>query len=193
MLPAIRSQKWFVLVRRSFLLRAFLLCLLHLGAAGARGETVAWLSWDVPDPSQGIISYQIYWGTSSHNYDNSETSYYINGDIIDGLQVGQTYYFAVAAVNTNGQVSALSQELVYTVPQPPLVKIQSKVIPDANGNPLFFDVSGSWSGTYDWELDYSFDLQNWNTWQGGKWNSFDCDATFGGVWGDQVFFRLKLY
>jgi len=112
-LPAIRSQSWSVLTRRSFLLRGVLLFLLHFGIAGAWGEETVWLSWDSPDPSEGIISYQVYYstnysGTNSSNYAYSDTSYLSNGDLISGLVLGQTYYFAVAEVNTNGTVSALS-------------------------------------------------------------------------------------
>ena len=189
-LPAIRSQKWLAPVCRSFILRACVLFLLQLGAASAFSEEIVWLSWDSPDPSQGIIAYQVYWGTST-NYTDSDTSYYSNGDLISGLVFGQTYYFAVAAVNTNGTVSALSPPLVYTVPIPPPVVIQYYVDKDYNGNPTILEMNAAWTQPSDWVLNYSYDMQTWYPWQGGHGVAGAGNPTFD--WGGQVFFNFVLY
>jgi hypothetical protein len=191
-LPAIRSQSWFVLTRKSFLLRGFLLFLLHFGITSALGEETIWLSWNTPDPSEGVIAYQVYYGTSSHNYTSSDISYYPNGDLIPGLILGQTYYFAVAAVNTNGTVSALSQEISYTVPVLPPPVIQYTVDRDENGNPLILEMTANWSLTADWELDYSFDLQNWYMWQAGTGTACGANADFS-LFGSQAYYRVILY
>jgi len=166
--------------------------LLHLGIAGAWGEETVWLSWDTADPSEGVIAYQVYYGTTSSNYTFSDTSYYPNGDLIPGLILGQTYYFVVAAVNTNGQVSALSQEISYTVPVPPQPVIQYTIDYDYNGNPQLLLMNSSWDITADWEFNYSTDLQNWYTWQAGNGTACGVNSDFSSF-GSQVYFQVVLY
>jgi hypothetical protein len=196
-LPAIRFQSWFVLTRRSFLLRGFLLFLLHFGIMGAFGEETVWLSWNVPDPSEGVMASQVfystnYYGTNSSDYTYSDTSYIPNGDLISGLVLGQTYYFAVAAVNTNGTVSALSQPLAYTVPIPSSFAMQYQVDRDYSGNPTILELSSSWDIPADWELQFSTDLQNWYSWQAGHGTAGGGNPDFSS-WGDHVFFQIVLY
>ncbi len=189
--PAIRFQTWFVPTRKSFLLRGFLVLLLHFGIAGALGEETVWLSWDSADASEGIVSYQVYYGTNSGNYIYSDTSFYPNGDLIPGLVLGQTYYFAVASVNTNGLVSSLSQEISYTVPIPPPFAIQYQIDRDYNGNPTFLEMTANWGEPADWYLEYSYDLQTWYPWQSGYGTGGQGVAGFN--WGSQVYFQMVLY
>ena len=90
----VRSLSWkFFGVRRFAILRAFvfLLCAPALSAVG--GTQSIWLSWDGAPPEENIVEYQVYFGTESGLYTNSDTSYLSDGDYISGLEPGQTYYY----------------------------------------------------------------------------------------------------
>jgi hypothetical protein len=83
------------------------------GSTSSVAGTVA-LQWDAP-PRQ-TQGYRVYWGTSSHAYaqalgsgDYSATTSYT----VSGLQSGQTYFFAVTAVNAAGAESAYSNEVAH--------------------------------------------------------------------------------
>jgi hypothetical protein len=190
-LPNVRLPSTSASVRRSSLLRAFLLLALFLGVTGAFGEEAAWLYWDTPNTNQNVVAYQVFYGTNSGNYIYSDTSYYYNGDLIYNLEMGQTYYFTVAAVDVNGKVSDLSHELVYTVPKPISATAQTQLIPINAPNPTDMLMNYSWDVPCDWELEYSFDLQYWVPWQAGHGTTFSADADMAG-WGDLVFFRVFL-
>ena len=69
------------------------------------------MSWTAP---AGTVSgYRVYYGTSSRNYSQS-----LGGGIfvsttnytVSGLTVGQTYYFAVTAIDSAGVESGYSTE-----------------------------------------------------------------------------------
>ena len=68
------------------------------------------LSWD-PNKENNIAGYKIYYGNSSGNYGSNvdvgnRTTY-----TITDLESGKTYYFVVAAYNTNGSESSSSAEV----------------------------------------------------------------------------------
>ena len=79
------------------------------------------LEWDPNPESELVDGYKIYSGTSERNYDilnddvdnkvGNKTSY-----TIQDLEEGQTYYIAVKAYGTSGNLSDYSAEVVYTVP-----------------------------------------------------------------------------
>jgi hypothetical protein len=71
------------------------------------------LSWD-PSSSTGVTGYRVFYGTASLNYTNymdigTQTSY-----TLSNLNAGTTYYMAVSAKNSSGQISNYSNEIVYT-------------------------------------------------------------------------------
>jgi len=74
----------------------------------AGSATLHWQANTEPD----LAGYRIYYGTSSRSYgpyipvDKNTTSYTINN-----LTEGQTYYFALTAVDTSGNESGYSQEV----------------------------------------------------------------------------------
>lgn len=82
------------------------------------------LVWGAADDDNGVNHYRIYYGTSSENLDqqintnSSNTTWYV-----PNLENGLSYYFQVAAVDTENQEGA---------PSPVLT-----AIPDASINPLF--------------------------------------------------------
>jgi hypothetical protein len=72
------------------------------------------LTWD-PNSETDLAGYEIYYGTSSGNYQwnidvGNVTTYTVNS-----LNTGVTYYFAATAYNTTGLESGYSNEVVYTV------------------------------------------------------------------------------
>jgi fibronectin type 3 domain-containing protein len=87
-----------------------------VAAAAASGGTVATLAWSEPTqnddgtPLTDLVGYHVYVGpdashlTSQVNIATAATTNYA----ISGLVSGTTYYFAVTAVNSAGQESALS-------------------------------------------------------------------------------------
>lgn len=73
------------------------------------------LGWD-KSPSPNVDHYTLRYGGSSGVYTNSvRTGGATDQAGIDGLIEGKTYYFSVVAVNSSGQESLPSNELVYTM------------------------------------------------------------------------------
>jgi hypothetical protein len=82
------------------------------------------LSWTPPteavdgSPLSGLAGYKVYYGFGSRDYavaidvpDPSAEHY-----LVDGLGEGQTYFFAVTAVDVDGRESAYSNEGVKAIP-----------------------------------------------------------------------------
>jgi hypothetical protein len=88
----------------------FALCAFPLPSANAAQVTLAW------DPSSGpVAGYNVYYGTSSGNYDYSVDVGNFTSCTISGLQEGETYYFSVSAYDSNFNESELSEELIHTI------------------------------------------------------------------------------
>jgi fibronectin type 3 domain-containing protein len=73
------------------------------------------LGWD-PNTEADLAGYNIYYGTATRGYGSpidvgNQTEYTVNG-----LEEGQTYYFAAAAYDTNGNESDYSNEVSETIP-----------------------------------------------------------------------------
>ncbi len=88
---------------------SIILMILVIPALALAGSaTLHWQANTEPD----LAGYRIYYGTSSRSYgpyisvDKNTTSYTINN-----LTEGQTYYFALTAVDTSGNESGYSQEV----------------------------------------------------------------------------------
>jgi hypothetical protein len=73
------------------------------------------LTWD-PNSESDLAGYDIYYGTSSGNYQWTIDVGNITSYTLTGLNRGTTYYFAATAYNTQGLQSGFSNEVVYTVP-----------------------------------------------------------------------------
>lgn len=78
----------------------------------------AFLAWN-PLPSAELAGYNLYYGSISGRYLQRRS---VDADAqtitIRALPVGQTYYFAVRAVNTSGAESDFSQEVAVTIGNP---------------------------------------------------------------------------
>ncbi|MCC7375188.1 MAG: tandem-95 repeat protein [Verrucomicrobiales bacterium] len=73
------------------------------------------LAWDA-NPETNLQSYRLYRGTSSGNYDAATNVGLQTIAEVSGLVDGQTYYFAVSAINQSGLESGRSVEIAYQVP-----------------------------------------------------------------------------
>jgi hypothetical protein len=98
---------------RSFSLIARSLFILMLFGQTAEAQSVA-LAWD-PSLEPDIAGYTIVWGTASRSYTRSVAVGKNTAWTVDGLTVGQTYYFAVVAHNNWGIPSLPSAEVSTTL------------------------------------------------------------------------------
>ena len=107
----------FFTARTLFIFVLFMLVL----CSTAMAET-ATIAWD-PNPEPDIYGYKVFYGTESRNYTdhvdvNSPTQTQVE---ITGLLAGNTYYFAVKAVDLAGQESDFSDEVSRTYELPNVV------------------------------------------------------------------------
>ena len=118
--------------RRAQYLGLFVLFLM-VWLGGACGRVLASqpveLTWS-PSPDNDIFSYRVYYWTDGGSFTNSITFSDASSDVtISGLKDGETYYFAVSAINTNGDESLPSNEASYAVPVPDPVEVQVQGVP----------------------------------------------------------------
>jgi chitodextrinase len=103
--------------RRSVRLFLFIsLLAIGLSAAGAwaGNATVRWEANGEDD----LNGYRLYHGTASREYGPYMPVASGTQATIDGLTPGETYYFAVTAVDTSGNESGFSAEVKKTIPEP---------------------------------------------------------------------------
>ncbi len=86
--------------------------LLTAGRLEAGSVTIAW----DPNTESDVASYTVYWGTQSGVYTSSAPAGNVTSYTVTGLVAGQTYYFVVQAVSSDGLVSPLSAEVSTTIP-----------------------------------------------------------------------------
>jgi hypothetical protein len=111
------------------------------------------LGWD---PEDGVAGYVVYYGTASGNYGN-EIDLGTNTTVdIDGLQAGQTYYFAIASYDSQWVQSPLSAEISYVVPG--ILVLTAGTNLDDPMTLSFPEEPGHW-----YELQSSPDLNVWET------------------------------
>ena len=104
------------------LLRAGVLILI-LAPLISQGTGSVSLAWNASTNS-GIAGYNIYYGNASHNYGNVVFAGTNLAMVVSGLPTGQTYYFAVTAVDSLGNESDFSNEIsdsIAAVNQPPTI------------------------------------------------------------------------
>jgi hypothetical protein len=83
-------------------------------ASAAQAAAVT-LAWDA-NSDLDVAGYRMWYGTTSHNYTSMISVGNKTTCTITNLEPGQTYYFAATAYDHNGNESAFSQEISYTVP-----------------------------------------------------------------------------
>ena len=92
-------------------------------SAPAPSSTNATISWTPPTQSTNgsalgpLSGFKIYYGTASQQYTTtiSVSNPGLTAYVIDGLEVGTTYYFAVTAVTAAGIESSFSPEVSATI------------------------------------------------------------------------------
>ena len=84
-----------------------------LFASVAHAQSVT-LAWD-PNPEPDVSGYVLKFGTASRSYASAVSVGKVTQWTVEGLTIGQTYYFVVQAVNSAGLSSPLSAEVAATV------------------------------------------------------------------------------
>jgi large repetitive protein len=91
-------------------LRNILLLIIPLLFAHYAHATDVSLAWG-PSISSGVTNYRVYVGTASGIYGTPITIGNVTAYTVTGLGPGQTYYFAVTAMDGNGNESGYSNEV----------------------------------------------------------------------------------
>ena len=71
------------------------------------------LAWD-RSASTNVAGYRVYFGPSSREYTNSAYVGNVTSNLVNGLNTGTRYFFAVTAIGATGLESDFSTELAYT-------------------------------------------------------------------------------
>ncbi len=165
-------------------LLAALACFLACGVAKG-GSTVS-VEW-TPNSDPSVVGYNVYYGGASRNYTNVLSAGNTNNLSVDGLDEGQTYFFAVTAFDAFGDESDFSAEFVFIVPG------FLTLTPGANpGDPTRIQFPVAQDHWY--ELQASSDLVSWTTiWQvtgvTNTWVEFDTPVSGTG----SQFYRVVLH
>jgi hypothetical protein len=112
--------------------------------------------WEA-DSDPSIAGYNIYYGTASQDYTNKLSFGDVTTATVSNLVPGVTYYFAADTYDASNQESALSPEIVYTVPgvvTQPGPSISSISVTNAidSGQNLSFLVSATGTGPLTYSL-----------------------------------------
>jgi len=123
---------------------------------------VSWLT----SPDTNVIGYEVYYGTQSTIYTNSQTFYYTTNGLISGLAGGTTYYFALAPVDIYSTEPIASGEVSFAVPAMEPLALQAQVLTNATGVELSWNAItnegvagysvyyGTQSGFYEGQIGY---------------------------------------
>jgi len=109
------------------------------------------LEWN-PSPSPAIVGCHLYYGTVSGEYTNTVVVGNVTTVTVSGLLAGVTYYFAITAVDADGQESDFSNEISYR--QEPSVA-QLQIHSETDGQ-LTLTATGPAGHTYDIEATEDF-------------------------------------
>jgi hypothetical protein len=113
------------------------------------------LAWD-PNVAPGLAGYNVYYGTASRAYsERISVSSTATSATVTNLQAGQTYYFAVTAINFAGLESGYSAEVFYTTPNAVALQIQV-----ASNGQVILTVTGLAGHIYD--IQASSDFTAWS-------------------------------
>ena len=110
-------------------------------AAASISAKLAWSASLEPN----VTGYNIYYGTSSHNYTNSLSVGAATNVVISGLVENTAYFFAAKAHDGAGNESDFSKETAFTASRiTPNSVLQLATLPkNFNGDPLSFSLSGN--------------------------------------------------
>jgi hypothetical protein len=108
------------------------------GVTSASSDTKVTLTWQPSTDDKGVKNYKIYYGLSAANlnmtvntFDNKTTWY------IPNLQNGSEFFFAVSAIDTNGQESTNKSSIVSGIPfsSAPILYIPPETTPPEQVRP----------------------------------------------------------
>lgn len=123
--------------------------------AHASGVSISWLK----NTESDVAGYKVYYGTTTRNYQHSIDVGPFTSAVIDGLNGGVTYYFAVTAYDTSGYESAYSLEVQATIPVPvqPVILCSSSSLTTScpvgnNASSQSFQIWNSGSGTLNYTI-----------------------------------------
>ena len=133
---------------------------LELAVQPAPTSQAVELLW-TPSTNQTVAAYFVYYGTDSGFYTDSSYFPDLTGATINGLEGGETYYFAVVAAYADGTESDLSNEASCVVPLPSPFSLQMQTYAGVDGQPDLIEINTTNAVSGNWELDSSPDLQNW--------------------------------
>jgi hypothetical protein len=155
------------------------------------------LSWNTIT-NEGITGYNVYYGTQSGSYGYSQGYGITNDVLIQGLNAGQTYYFAVNAEDAYGNQTPYSNEASAVAPNPARMLLTTQTYTDGNGQPYLVEINTPTAVFGNWEVDYSTDLKNWTSCQtgygSGSGDGYDVDVYVPiDPTQQQVFFRAINY
>lgn len=119
------------------------------------------LGWNAVSNSD-LQGYRVYVGTASGQYTRSHDTGTALSLPIDNLTMGQTYYFAVIAINSTGLESEPSNELRVTIALPPLPAASTLTSNAAGSLSLQWTIPNSAMGSSpQFLVQASADLRNW--------------------------------
>src|SRR5262245_42523027 len=95
--------------------RVLLVLFVTITAPSALFAATATASWD-PNPETNVAGYKLSYGTQTRIYTIVVDVGNVTTAVVNNLQAGVRYYFAVQAYDTVGVLSAYSTEVVFDVP-----------------------------------------------------------------------------
>ena len=138
--------------------------LVFAGAAAAAAQSVT-LAWD-PSPDPSVTGYYLCYGTVSGALSERLDAGNLTRATVDGLLVGETYYFALTAYNAQRLESQPTGEIAYTVPAaapiPVPVAEPLRILPGAGPSSpprLQFRVPPA----HAYNVQASADMRSWKT------------------------------
>jgi hypothetical protein len=150
------------------------LCPVAHGSIPVAGGQFAALTWDA-STSKRVAGYALYYGEDGTNFECRVDVGTNTSCVVEGLQAGQTNYFAVVAYDAQGNESPMSNVFPYIVPGKlslaPCAGPQSAAV-------ISFPVAPG----YTYQVQASVDLTTWSTiWQtaatNNAWSGFEDDES----------------
>jgi hypothetical protein len=106
------------------------------GAAPAGAASIG-LAWD-PSSDRVVAGYRIHYGDQPGHYTKTVQvkGRLTSSAVIDGLEEGKAYFFAVTAYSANGKESAYSPEISNIKPSPKKIPVSKRVAKTPEGKIL---------------------------------------------------------
>lgn len=145
--------------RISFALGAAVYLLITLVQPTASSAASVDLGWNASSDSN-VVGYNVYYGTSSGVYTNETYVGDTTNAVVTGLVPGVTYYFSATSVDADGQESAFSTEIAYTIPNPNAVVLAMNTV-QTGGTVSAITLTASGDIPAQWTIESSSDLQTW--------------------------------